>query len=163
MARNIKTQWTNVMRCVVCYHLYNLKNVKNTHGGVLLLVKVRLFHGCFSRFSQIVEMVANCATHQNTQAKILWFCSQLPESKMKKNILKFLRTYKFYVFSFKMSLAYVNLSSKYAFSDSFVHNSVLSLNCDNVGIWNLANILFEISCYSWNSAFWKSTIYTRHN
>ena len=27
------------MLCVVWYHLYNLKNVKNTHGGDLLLVK----------------------------------------------------------------------------------------------------------------------------
>ena len=25
------------MRCAIWYHLYNLKNVKNTHGGVLLL------------------------------------------------------------------------------------------------------------------------------
>ena len=29
--------------------LFNLKNVKNTHGGVLLL-KITLLHGCFSRF-----------------------------------------------------------------------------------------------------------------
>ena len=29
------------MRCAVWYHLYNLKNVKNTHGGVLLLVKLQ--------------------------------------------------------------------------------------------------------------------------
>ena len=35
-----------VMRCAIWYHLYNLKNVKNTHGGMLLL----LLHGCFSRF-----------------------------------------------------------------------------------------------------------------
>ena len=28
-----------VMRCAIWYHLYNLKHVKNTHGGVLLLVK----------------------------------------------------------------------------------------------------------------------------
>ena len=26
------------MLCAIWYHLYNLKNVKNTHGGVLLLV-----------------------------------------------------------------------------------------------------------------------------
>ena len=41
-----------VMRCAVWYHLHNLKNVKNTHGGVLLatLLKVTLLHGCFSRF-----------------------------------------------------------------------------------------------------------------
>ena len=29
-----------VMRCTIWYHLYNLKNVKNTLGGVLLLVKL---------------------------------------------------------------------------------------------------------------------------
>ena len=28
-----------VMLCAIWYHSYNLKNVKNTHGGVLLLVK----------------------------------------------------------------------------------------------------------------------------
>ena len=28
----------SVMLCAIWYHLYNLKNVKNTHGGVLLLV-----------------------------------------------------------------------------------------------------------------------------
>ena len=28
-----------MMRCAIWYHLYNLKNVKNTHGGVLVLVK----------------------------------------------------------------------------------------------------------------------------
>ena len=44
-----------VMFCATWYHLYNLKFVKNTHGGVLLLVaatllKVPLLHGCFSRF-----------------------------------------------------------------------------------------------------------------
>ena len=29
------------MRSAICYHLYNLKNVKNTHGGMLLLVKLQ--------------------------------------------------------------------------------------------------------------------------
>ena len=43
------------MRCSIWYHLYNLNNVKNTHGGVLISVKLQalkltLFHGCFSRF-----------------------------------------------------------------------------------------------------------------
>ena len=28
------------MRCTIWYHLYNLKNVKNIHEGVLLLVKL---------------------------------------------------------------------------------------------------------------------------
>ena len=30
-----------VMRCAIWYHLYNLKNVKTTHGGVLILVKLQ--------------------------------------------------------------------------------------------------------------------------
>ena len=30
-----------VMRCAISYHLYNLKNVANTHGGVLLLGKLQ--------------------------------------------------------------------------------------------------------------------------
>ena len=29
------------MCCAIPYHLYNLKNVKNTRGGVLLLVKLQ--------------------------------------------------------------------------------------------------------------------------
>ena len=44
-----------MVRCAIWYHLYNLKNVKNTHGGVLIIVpatllKLTLLHGCFSRF-----------------------------------------------------------------------------------------------------------------
>ena len=41
-----------VIFCSILYHLYNLKNMKNTHGGVLLLVKLRatILHGCFSCF-----------------------------------------------------------------------------------------------------------------
>ena len=41
------------MCCVIMYHLYNSKNVKNTHGELLKLVtllKVTLLHECFSRF-----------------------------------------------------------------------------------------------------------------
>ena len=36
----------------IWYHLYNLKKLKNTNGGVLLLVKY---------FLKIVQMVPNCA------------------------------------------------------------------------------------------------------
>ena len=31
------------MLCAICYHLYNLKNMKTNHGGVLLLVKLEAF------------------------------------------------------------------------------------------------------------------------
>ena len=29
------------MHCAIWYHFYNLKNVKNTHEGVLILVKLQ--------------------------------------------------------------------------------------------------------------------------
>ena len=32
---------SDVMFCAIWYHLYNLKNVKNTHRGVLLLIKMQ--------------------------------------------------------------------------------------------------------------------------
>ena len=35
------------MLCVICYHLHNLKNVKNTYAAVLLLIKLQalvVFH-----------------------------------------------------------------------------------------------------------------------
>ena len=31
--------WTDEILSAIMYHLYNFKNVKNTHGGVLLLIK----------------------------------------------------------------------------------------------------------------------------
>ena len=46
----------NMMRCAIWYYLYDLKDVKDTHGGVLILVKpatllkLTFLHGCFSRF-----------------------------------------------------------------------------------------------------------------
>ena len=36
--------YTYVMLCAIWYNLYNLKNAKCTHGGVLLLVKLQ---GCY--------------------------------------------------------------------------------------------------------------------
>ena len=49
------------MRCAIWYHLFNLKNVKNTHEGVLLLTKVTLLDGWFLRFrnSQIAQNITN--------------------------------------------------------------------------------------------------------
>ena len=34
-------QISNVIRCTIWYHLHNSKNVENTHGGLLLLVKLQ--------------------------------------------------------------------------------------------------------------------------
>ena len=49
------------MLCVIGT-LYNFKNVKNTHGGVLLviLLKVSLLRGCFHVF-YIVQIMPNRA------------------------------------------------------------------------------------------------------
>ena len=86
------------MRCSISYHLYILKNVKNTHGGVLILVKLlilvlvkllillklTLLHGCFSRFSyctngtksrnasHITILASNCRKN-NPDRKKNWF------------------------------------------------------------------------------------------
>ena len=39
--KKVKNLLCNVMCCTIWYHLYNLKNVKNTHGSVLLLAKLQ--------------------------------------------------------------------------------------------------------------------------
>ena len=38
------------MRCTIWYHLYNLKNVKNIYGRVLLLVKLQTYQCDFFSF-----------------------------------------------------------------------------------------------------------------
>ena len=53
---------THVMRCEMWYHLYNLKNAKNTHGGVLILVKLqasaqRTTHDIYFTGSQYLQFV----------------------------------------------------------------------------------------------------------
>ena len=56
------------MLCAIWYHLDNLRNVKNTHGRVLLLVAYNFTKGntppwVFFHFFKIVQMVPNRATH----------------------------------------------------------------------------------------------------
>ena len=65
------------MRCAIWYHLHNLKNMKNTHGGVLYLVKLQASATksntppwVFFVF-QTVKMVPNRATHH-----ICNFCNE---------------------------------------------------------------------------------------
>ena len=59
------------MPCAILYHLYNLKNAKNNHGGVLLFVKLQAEACKFTknytppwvyRIFKTVQMVPNCAT-----------------------------------------------------------------------------------------------------
>ena len=52
------------MFCAIWYHLYNLKNVKNSHGGVILLVKLAVLRSCFSRFLNCTNGTKSCkASH----------------------------------------------------------------------------------------------------
>ena len=61
------------MPCAIWYHLYNLKDMKNTHGGVLILLKLTLLHGCFSRFLNCTNGTKSCnAPH------MLWIFTYVP-------------------------------------------------------------------------------------
>ena len=77
------------MCCAIWYHLYNLKTVKNTHGGVLLLVtlnlkhtrlktaillKVTLLHGCFSRFFNCTNCTKPQSQLSKSQLSIVLYC-----------------------------------------------------------------------------------------
>ena len=54
----IRNKESIVMHCAIRHHLYNLKNVRNTHGGVLIYIfKIYVF--------QIVQMVPNRAKYLN--------------------------------------------------------------------------------------------------
>ena len=52
-----------VIRCSIWYHLHNIENVKNAHGGVLLLVELQA-EGCnFTKSSTppgVIFTWANC-------------------------------------------------------------------------------------------------------
>ena len=60
----------NATLCAIWYHLYNLKNLKNTHGGMLLLEKLQVEVGNLTKSNTppwvffILKMVPNCAKHQ---------------------------------------------------------------------------------------------------
>ena len=45
------------MRCAIWYHLYNLKNVKNTHRGVLLFVKLQASARHYIYFMQMMSVI----------------------------------------------------------------------------------------------------------
>ena len=103
--KSIQMPQKYVVRCVIWYHMYNLKNVKNTHGGVVLSVKlqallqvstllrVTLLHWCFSRFlnctngtksrkaSQIFtkNLIHRCLTVKHIQTSRKQFADELFE------------------------------------------------------------------------------------
>ena len=46
-----------VVRWAIWYHLYNLKNVKNTHEGVLILVKLQATFFKLYKYYQIAQRI----------------------------------------------------------------------------------------------------------
>ena len=54
------------MFCMIWYHLYNFKNVKNTRGGKFLLIKLQASQNYSSSVSvQIAQIALNRAKHLN--------------------------------------------------------------------------------------------------
>ena len=69
--------------------MYNLRNVKNTHGGVLLLVKlpptlqkVTLLHWCFSRFLDYTDGTKSQKTSHHYHHYFIYYFFELPSLKM---------------------------------------------------------------------------------
>ena len=62
ITRHLRPFQTYVMLCAIWYRLWNLKNVKNTHGGVSLLVSWSSSIRVIQVF-KIVQMVQIRATH----------------------------------------------------------------------------------------------------
>ena len=90
-----KTLELYVMHCAIWYHLCNFKKVKNTHGRVLLLVKLAKTNTplwVFFKFF-IVQMVSNRAKHFIFLVIFKGLTSR--ESKwIKVNTTLFLKTWK---------------------------------------------------------------------
>ena len=61
------------MRCAIWYHLYNLKNVKNTHGGVLILPPCVFF--TFLKLCKWYQ-IAQRTTHMMINIVDVWQCSR---------------------------------------------------------------------------------------
>ena len=76
------------MRCAIWYHLYNLKNVKNTHVGVLILVKLQasLFHNKFyNMFSEVAALHMLSKILKNICGGYLWPARCRPATLLKIN------------------------------------------------------------------------------
>ena len=97
----------NETLCTIWYHLYNLKNVKSTHGGVLLLVmlltktcnftKVTLLYGCFPRFLNCTDGRKSRKVSQMNQGSFAGIASNIfmkrPESHCNLSSLYMIFTY----------------------------------------------------------------------
>ena len=67
-----------VIFCAIWYHLYNLKNVKNTHGGVTLL------RSCFSRF---LNYTNGTKLSNASHTSVFWTFEKLKKNRWNKKVL----------------------------------------------------------------------------
>ena len=67
-----------VIFCAIWYHLYNLKNVKNTHGGVTLL------RSCFSRF---LNYTNSTKLRNALHTSAFWTFEKLKKNRWNKKVL----------------------------------------------------------------------------
>ena len=70
----------SVMVCAIWYHLYNLENVKNTHSGVLLLIKLRSIWTFTNNNTFPRVFFTLCKWYQISQAVSYWEPSWLCQS-----------------------------------------------------------------------------------
>ena len=84
------TSWSsaNVMRCAIWYHWCNLKNVKNTHGRILILVKLQAKACNFTKINTppwVFFMFLNCTNSTKSRNK-----SQIRSLYWNPQFLKFM-------------------------------------------------------------------------
>ena len=82
------------MLCAISYHLYNLKNVKNTHGGVLLLVKLQASAYTFGTIQVFYitsyihlaqfKCLANCLYKKKTFNMAIFSCCKTKCSRLQE-------------------------------------------------------------------------------
>ena len=80
------------MLCAIWYHFYNLKNVKNTHGGVIIklkakdcnLLKLSILHECFSHSSNCTNGTKLRKASHVAERNLYW--SDLLENPCASNI-----------------------------------------------------------------------------
>ena len=74
---NISADELNVVRCAIQQHLYSFKNVKNTDGGVLILVKLQVNTPpwVFFTFFKLYKcyQIAQRTTNKDLQKVSEWF------------------------------------------------------------------------------------------
>ena len=69
--------------CMIWCHLHNLKNGENCHRGVLLLLKLILLRGCFSRFLNIPNGTKSCnASHMQKSNLCLESANQCHDKRI---------------------------------------------------------------------------------